>query len=58
MIYALYSKPKDHLKKTLLYHLYKNKCSQIEKSNSSQSSFGTQVLQAEADVIKAELDKY
>ncbi len=41
----------DRLKK-----LYTAKCGQVEQAKISSSVFHSQVLQAEADAIKAELD--
>ncbi len=40
-----------------LQKLYSNKCGQMEQAKLASSSFRYQVLQAEADAIKAELDQ-
>lgn len=40
-----------------LRKLYTNKCGQLEQAKISSSAFRSQVLQAEADAIKAELDQ-
>jgi hypothetical protein len=58
MTYEIYSHAHNDTKVTMLRHLYKNKCKQIELSKSPQTSLRVLVLKAEADALKAELDTF
>ncbi|MDX1451328.1 MAG: hypothetical protein R3183_02140 [Oleiphilaceae bacterium] len=47
----------DQAKFDRLKKLYTDKCGQLEQAKISAHAFRCQVLQAEADAIKAELDQ-